>query len=178
MGLTVLHGVAPNLTGDTTMSQAQPAVRPRRSRALQTEARATVVQPGANVQDAPGATPAMVAIAQKVVALNATKNLASSEEKKAVLALNKLMIGADLKQFPFTVEVKGAFQACEAIIEETKGEYIDVTVLRSLVDDATFMKIVAAAKGKTVELAGENVALKATRPETKPASLKIRKVTE
>lgn len=155
---------------------ATAAAAPRRSRALQIDTPVKAIPGGAAVQGA--ATPAMVSLAQAVIIANGVKNKSTSDEKKAKEALNKLMIAGDVKKFTFTVEVAGAFQSCEATIETSIGEYIDVKLLRGLVDDATFMKIVSATKGDTKELAGENIVIKTTRTVTKPEALFVKKIKE
>jgi hypothetical protein len=157
------------------MATAAPA-RPSRARALQIDTPVrTVNAPASAVTNV---TPEMVKKAQDILKANETKNDAASVEKKAVTDLNKLMIAGDVKEFAFTVELKTGFVKGKAEIAESTGEYIDVALLRTLVDDATFMKIVDATKGKTKELAGENIVIKCTRTETKPASLKVSKVKE
>jgi hypothetical protein len=147
---------------------------PRRARALQVEApaKAPVAPAGAKSK----ATPKMVKLAQDVLIANAVKNKGTRDEKKNKEALNKEMIAADVTRFDFTVELEGAFLACEAVIAEGVSEYIDVALLRTLVDDDTFMKIVGATKGKTKEFAGENILLKVTKEEKTPAALSVNKV--
>lgn len=126
----------------------------------------------------PVIAPEMIKLAQETMIANAAKNKATRDEKKSKEALHKKMIQTDTKQFSFTVEIEGAFQSCEAVIAAGTKEYIDVEKLRKLVDEPTFMKIISATKGATVEFAGENIAIKATSTADTPEALSVSKIKE
>ena len=154
-------------------TNAAPAPRAR-SRALNL-APAPVVQPVAK----PGAAAAsaeMVTMAQAVLKANAAKNASSKIEKDTSEKLNKLMLDKGVKSFAFTVELGGAFINAEAKIEGGKKDVIDVALLKTLVDEQTFMKIVSATKGAIETHAGKNMVIKVTKTEDTPEALKIAKV--
>jgi hypothetical protein len=159
------------------MAAANAAPAPRaRSRALNLTP-APVVQPVANPgQPESAATSEMVKLAQNALKANALKNAATKTEKDTAEALNKLMIDKGVKQFAFTVELGGAFVNAEAKISGGTKDVIDVALLKTLVDEATFMKIVNATKGAIETHAGKNMVVKVTKTEDTPEALKIAKV--
>lgn len=154
-------------------TQAAPAPRARRSRALNLTA-APVVQPVANVPV--GATEQMIKLAQDAIVANAAKNKATRDEKSAIESLNKLMIEGGIKHFPFTTTIAGTVTKAEAVIAAGEKDVIDVALLRTLVDDATFMKIVKATKGDIETHCGKNMVIKVTSTKTTEEELKIKKV--
>jgi hypothetical protein len=126
-------------------------------------------------QTAPAVPATVVELAQQAFAANQEKNKATSAEKAAQKALNKAMVAANIDRFDFTGSFNGANIPAEAVIEETPCDVIDVNVLRTLVDDDTFMRIVSATKTACDAEAGENTTIRATKTIVKPASLKVRK---
>jgi hypothetical protein len=154
-------------------TNAAPAPRAR-SRALNLSP-APVVQPVAK----PGvvaATVEMIKLAQDERRANALKNKATRDEKEANEKLNKLMNEKGVKSFSFTVELDGAFTNCTAQIAGGTKDVIDVALLRTLVDEPTFLKIVSATKGAIETHAGKNMVVKVTKTEATPEALKIGKV--
>lgn len=109
---------------------------------------------------------------------NSDKNAATREAEKAEKALNAAMALASVKRVAENVALPGgAVVPVVAEITAEPKEVISVEKLRGLVDDATFMKIVAATKTAVETHAGTNVAIQATVTQMGKESLKVRKVT-
>lgn len=122
-----------------------------------------------------GPTTDMIAKAREAFLKNKEANAATSAAGKAVKELAKLMAQGDVTEFEFTASTPtGASVPARAAIEETVSDEISVEKLRLLVDEATFMRIVKAAKGAVEAECGEHIAIKATATVTKPAALKVK----
>lgn len=125
--------------------------------------------PVALVQSA--ATPAMITLAQVSFRENAKMNAAKREAEKAKKELNILMANAGVDKFD--VDVDGA--ACEAVIEATVGNAVDVLKLRDLVSEEVFYRIIAATQSAVENEVGKNILMKCMVETTGEPSLKIRK---
>lgn len=124
-----------------------------------------------------GPTTEMVAKAREAFLANKEANAASARSRKAIKELAVLMTKGEVENFEFTAtSPTGAAIPARAAIEETVTEEISVEKLRNLVDDATFMRIIKAAKGAVEAEAGPHIAIKASQEVTKPAELKVKEV--
>jgi hypothetical protein len=106
------------------------------------------------------------------VAANTEKNAASRREEAAKKRIEKLMADADIRRHALPIGDK----TYEATIEPGERNYVDVAILRTLVDDATFMKIVSATQGDVKEHCGTATLARVLKTKTTPPSLKIKAV--
>lgn len=122
-------------------------------------------------------SPEMVELARAAFRANKEANAASQRARAAQKDLAKLMTKADITEFTFAGPLPtGGEVQVRAAIEPYAVDVIDVNVLRTLVDDATFMRVVKATQGAVKEVCGEHVALKALTTEDRPAELKLKEV--
>jgi hypothetical protein len=102
---------------------------------------------------APKVTEDMKALALTFHKQNVIANAAKNAAKKAREQLLAVMNDAGVIKFDFT----GGGCTLDVKIEAKEAEAIDVTKLRALVNDATFMQCVSAAKGRVEEVAGSAI---------------------
>lgn len=106
-------------------------------------------------------------------ASNAHKRQADAQKRD----LHKAMIAAGTKHVSARVTMPdGNIEVVEANIDAPEQEIISVAILRTLVDDETFMKIVSATKTATTAHAGTNIVLKSTVTVEGKEDLRIAKV--
>lgn len=92
-------------------------------------------------------------------AMNAAKRKSEAERKALFAELER----AGIAEFSFaTTDSEGKKVRLEVKVETPAAESIDVAILRTLVDDATFMRIVSASKKAVQEEAGKSVEVRAT----------------
>lgn len=145
-------------------------------------AAATVSAPPVRVRSprvatTPTPTPQMVTLAQEAFLANKEANAATSRCKAKQKDLSKAMTKAGVDAFEFMgPTLTGGQVRARAAIEPITKDVIDVEVLRTIVDDKTFMRIISATQGKVKEEAGEHVCYKALVTEDCPAELKIKEV--
>lgn len=122
-------------------------------------------------------TAEMVNKAQDAFYATKQANAAASAARKATSELAKLMAKAGIDVFTFQGETPtGSTVPVRAAIEPIPTDVIDVNVLRTLVDDATFMRVIKATKGDVENECGSHIVMKATATIEKPAELKIKEV--
>ena len=109
----------------------------------------------------------------KFVELNAQKNKFTSSAKKANDELHKAMLAAKLDSITSTATVMGNTGSYTGIISAQSADYIDVEVLKGLVSEDDFIKIVTASMSAVTTVAGSNISMLATRTKMKPASLSV-----
>lgn len=142
---------------------------------VRTRARALNLQPVAN--DPVEEKRAMVEAAlQHFWKTNDASNAAARLAKAAKADLQKAMDEARIDNLTTVVQLDHKSVTVAAKIEEGETSFIDVALLKTLVDDATFMKIVKATKTDVVAHAGNNVAVMATKTKTKAADLSVKEV--
>jgi hypothetical protein len=126
---------------------------------------------------APQPTGEMIRLAQEAFLANKEANAATSRCKAKQKELSKAMSKAGIDAFEFMGPVPtGGEVAARAAIEPFDCDVISVEILRGLVDDATFMRIVKASQTAVKDEAGEYVCNKALVTETRPPELKIKEV--
>jgi len=117
----------------------------------------------------------MLEEAQAYFIANKAKNAASVKEGKAKKALHKAMVGGEVSKFEFQGRYEGNVTPMVASVESSVVEAADVSLLRGLVSDETFMEIVSATKKAIIDHAGEHVYMNCAKEITKPAALKVQK---
>lgn len=109
------------------------------------------------------------------VIANTLKNAADRQAVAAKKALHGAMARAGVKAFPgIDVEMDGVKVRADAVIEAQESEKIDVAKLRTLVDEATFMKIISATKTAVDTHAGRNITVASTVSVADAEDLRIR----
>lgn len=114
-------------------------------------------------------TEAMKELARTFVRENTLCNAAKNKADKAKKALNAAMEQAGV--LVFEVDVDGKTADCE--IKSGTRNFVDVEVLRGLLDEKTFLRVVSATQGAVEEHLGTNILMKCLKEETTAPALKI-----
>lgn len=150
-----------------------------RSRRMPVFTAPSAVQPVANAAPQGVVASAVSALDAKLAEFfraNSRSNAAKREADKAKKELHKMMLADGVTDFTATVELEDGTHTVAASISAPEGEAISVELLRQLVDDDTFMRIVKATKTAVTEHAGTNVAMKATVATVEKEDLRIKEL--
>jgi hypothetical protein len=97
---------------------------------------------------------------------NAEMNRRKKQADTARKALYSEMKAAGVKTFDVVTTVGKKQVSLEATVEAKTTTYIDTEILSGIVTKEQFEKIVTAAKGKVEEVAGKDVAVRASKTKT------------
>lgn len=159
------------------MTQTTDTPRRIRSRRLmvEPEVTTTVAQPVAT-ETTVAADPPMRELLRDYFVANKLKNASNRAAERAKELLHKRMLEGGVRQFQTQVQIDGSTAVVEARIFAPEKEMISVEKLRTLVDDATFMKIVSATKQSVTAYAGSNVVVASTVSYTDDETLSIKEI--
>lgn len=139
----------------------------------QVRTRRRAVQVGTQVQSGPTITAEMRTEVERLHVANKAKNAAGSTERKAQEELNRLMAQAsggvdwefDHSFTRFTTDGESVPKTITVDVTYAQGskETIDLETLKGMVDEETFLKCIAATKGRVKDNAGSNVVATCTR---------------
>lgn len=132
-------------------------------------------EPANQSQPQPGqVTRQIIDKAKQAFVARLEKNKAARDEKKASKDLEQLMTDQEVSNFSFRVQHDNKTYPVTVTIAPGSRSVIDVAMLKNLVDEETFLRIVSASQTAVQEHAGSAILAQVVADKETPPSLSLK----